>query len=327
RARRYRPGWSSVRALRYAARSASESVRMPRSPRLFAGWYGIDQYGAGGHGLHTALIDRKITPRRPQWRLAAERAPRGQLLGRHLQIQYMGIDIDPDAIAILDQPERAPDRRFRGDLGDCQALVAQPGELTVAHERDLVLQPCRIQGEYHGGGGPCHGGAPFGPHAAYDEHVARLDCTAADGLHGRGAVIEHQRRAVEPGLAPRIAQAQLDDGALRRQRAAQDGDGLLSGIGSLQRPDHLRVGHHCRGEIVLQRPSGHGEGALIQKRSQLLQQRACPAGRLEVLYAVWTVRAYGAQPGNPRSELVEEREHIERQACFHRGRLQMLDAV
>ena len=76
-------------------------------------------------------------------------------------------------------------------------LLHRPESCPSLTNATSFCRPGRIQREHHRRGGARHARAALGPHAAHDEHVPGLDLTAADRLHGRGAVVEYQRRARE----------------------------------------------------------------------------------------------------------------------------------
>src|SRR6185437_3159589 len=95
-----------------------------------------DEDRSGRHRLHAALVDRQIAAGARQSRLAKSRPAGGQLLGGRVHVEYVPIDVNEDTVSALHERKRPADGGLGRDLGDGQSLVAQPGELSVAYERD-----------------------------------------------------------------------------------------------------------------------------------------------------------------------------------------------
>src|SRR5207302_711519 len=84
---------------------------------------------------------------------------------RQLDVEDARVDIDPDRVAVLDERERSADGRLRRHLRHHDPLEAQTRQLAVAHERDLVAQPGRVDREHDARGRAGHAGSALRSHA------------------------------------------------------------------------------------------------------------------------------------------------------------------
>src|SRR5262245_53416072 len=64
------------------------------------------------------------------------RAPSVQFSVRYVKVDGAGLDVDADDVAVADEPERAARRTLRADLGHRDALVDEPGQLSVGDHGD-----------------------------------------------------------------------------------------------------------------------------------------------------------------------------------------------
>ena len=114
------------------------------------------------------------------------------------------------------QRDRSADRRLRADVADAEAARGA-GEAAVGDQGDLVAGALAVK-RRRGGQHLAHAGAALGALVADDENVAVLVWPVLDGAEAVLLAVEHARRAAELQLGHA---GDLDDGAVRRQRALQ----------------------------------------------------------------------------------------------------------
>src|SRR5262249_51447486 len=93
-----------------------------------------------------------------------------------------------DDIAVLEQGDRATDRRLRTDMADAEA-AGGAREAAIGDERDLVAHALAIDGGC-GGEHLAHARAAARTFVADDNHIACLVLAAAHGLVGVLLAIE-----------------------------------------------------------------------------------------------------------------------------------------
>src|SRR5262245_25099374 len=147
---------------------ASEDEKRSRSVGIAR-----DEYCARGHGLYRALRDGGIAARLGQHGLTAPGTTSREFGSWNFELETLPVDVDADAIAVIHQRDGPAHRRLRGNLGDCESLVAEPGELAIGDKSDFVLQSGRVEREHDHRSGSGHARATLGSHAAHHEHVSR----------------------------------------------------------------------------------------------------------------------------------------------------------
>ena len=218
------------RALPTAPTSRSSSAPTAPVAQSFS-----HQHDALRHRLHSALVDRQPTRRLGERRVPELRAaPRAR--SRPRRARAAPVDVDRDRVAVSTSASGPPAAASGDTSATVSPLLHSPEagrrrrtRLRSAGRRSRARIPPSTRAR------PCR--AALRAHAAHDEHVTRLHGAVANGADGLEAVVENDRGTHELVLAARIAQAELHDRAIRRERAAEHDDRRLVG----ERPRAERI--------------------------------------------------------------------------------------
>ena len=137
-------------------------------------------------------------------------------LDEHVQAAL--VRVDGDAVAVLDQGDRAAVRRLGGHVADAEAVGAA-GEAAVGDERTVAPAP----GAGHGAGDGqhlAHAGAALGALVADDDHGARRRSAPARMASMAALLAVEDPRAGPSKVELAVDPGHLDDRALRRERPA-----------------------------------------------------------------------------------------------------------
>ncbi len=116
-----------------------------------------------------------------------------------------------------------------------------------------------------------------------------LEIVPVDRLLQLAVAVEHQRGASMLAQA-RLAGGRLDDGAVRRQVAAQDRERALRIDGLIARSDHVVIAAGGAGQVVAQAAAVDGQAIERQLVRQPGQHGAQAAGIIEVLHQILAAR-------------------------------------
>src|ERR1700722_15131073 len=106
----------------------------------------------------------------------------GELRAGQLYVKRPHHGVDLDDVAVLEQPDRAADRRFRPDMADAEA-AGGPRKTAIGDERDLArgaLPGQRGRGREH----LPHAGTALRPLVADDDDFAFPVSALLDSLEG-----------------------------------------------------------------------------------------------------------------------------------------------
>ena len=137
-------------------------------------------------------------------------------------------DVDPDAIALLDEADRAAFARLGRDVTDAEAR-RPAGEAPVGDEGANLAEPLAFQkrGRVEH---LLHSRTALGPFIDDHHHVAGMDLVARDRVAGRLLRLEDPRRPLE--LPARFVDAGgLHDAAVLGDIAVEDGQSALLAVG------------------------------------------------------------------------------------------------
>src|SRR6185312_14630212 len=115
----------------------------------------------------------------------------GQFLVGELDVERAGNGVELDDVAVLQEPDRAADRRFRTDMADTEA-ARRAGEAAVGDERDLLAHALAVErrrGRQH----LAHARTAARTLVADDEHVAFLVGAVLDRLEAGFLAVEAAR--------------------------------------------------------------------------------------------------------------------------------------
>src|SRR4029079_6111250 len=165
-----------------------------------------------------------------------------QFSRRELDVDGALVGVDLDDIAVADERDRAPDRRFRPDVADAEAS-RRPGEPAVGDQGHLTAGALAVE---RGGRRQhlTHARAAPGAFIANDEHVAFLVLARLDRGESILLAVEATRRSGECQL---LHAGHLHDRALRREIAFQANDAARLGDRLVGRTDHVltRIPFHA----------------------------------------------------------------------------------
>src|SRR2546430_1611559 len=177
-----------------------------------------------------------------------------------LYVKSSDIGVDLDDVTILQQGDRAADRRFRPDMADTEA-AGGAREPAVGDQGDLAAHPLprqRRRGREH----LPHAGAAARPLIADHDDLAFLVGLVLDGLEGVLFAIEAAGRSGEFQL--RHAR-DLHDRALGREIALQADHTASDGDRLVRRPHHVLVPLPFNAlEVFGDRPARDGNAISVQ---------------------------------------------------------------
>src|SRR5262245_15660313 len=274
---------SAVELLYYNITSAAKKNPVAEGPDLLGRVAGageeIEVAAEAGLGdvidVEPGIAARRLLRRRP-----ARSAVR-KLRLIHQEVEAARSGVEADDVAVLHQRQRPTRRRFRRHMQHHRAErgAAHAGVGNPHHVLDATA--AQFLGDRQGAGFR-HARRADRAGIAQHQNMLRRD-RQGRVIDARAEVIErveHQRRALVRGQFPGRGR-QLEGGAVRRQRAGQDGDGLALDHRSLARPDHLVV-HIGRPEIddLSQRLAAHARRREIELVLQPAPQRRYAAGSM-----------------------------------------------
>src|SRR5579871_3403968 len=118
-----------------------------------------------------------------------------EFVGGKLHVERALLGIEHDDVAILHEPDRAADRRFRPDMADAET-AGRAGEAAVSNQRDLAAHPLTVEGR-RGREHFAHAGPAFRALVADHEHVAFLVFAILHRLEAGFLAVEAARGAGE----------------------------------------------------------------------------------------------------------------------------------
>ena len=146
-------------------------------------------------------------------------------IGQRRAVEFIAVEVDDDLVAILDERDRAADRRFRADVADDEA-DRSAGEARVRHQSDddaaLAAQrrDPRRRIEHLG-----HARRAARAFVAHDDHVVVLELPgiAVERIEQALLALEHARLAAEQVVIEAALDASelQDRGEFRRQVATE----------------------------------------------------------------------------------------------------------
>src|SRR5262249_54099295 len=150
-------------------------------------------------------------------RLLPARAAAGQLGVVYFEGESLGVGVDGDRVAVLDEGNRPADPRLWSDVTDHQA-VRPAGEAAVGDQPDALAESLPDQRRRYGQH-LAHARPADRALATDDDHVARLDVAPLDCGEAGPLAVEDAGRA---GEAPLLQSRHLRHRPIRRQVALQN---------------------------------------------------------------------------------------------------------